>query len=270
MVIQEQEFRQFAEFVRSRYGIHFKKEKRALVAGRLSNVLASMNMVSLSEYMDYVAADKTGKAASAMLDRITTNYTYFLREPAHFEYFQETVLPYLKQTVGNRDLRIWSAACATGEEPYTLAMVMDVFFGPQKKLWDTRILATDISEAALAVAKAGVYPQDKLSGLPADWRRRYFKPAGQGCAAVCDGIKEQVIFGNINLMGPAFPFKQKMHAIFCRNVMIYFDAATQAKLAERLCDVTMPGGFLFVGHAESLSRGRTRYAYVKPAVYRKE
>lgn len=267
--IQEEEFRQFASFVKTNFGIHFKDEKKTLVEGRLGTLLTSMNFSSLTEYMHYVTADTSGKAMSAMLDRITTNHTFFMREPAHFYYFRDKVLPYLAKTARDRDLRIWSAACSSGEEPYTLAMIMNEFFGPEKSLWDTKILASDISDHVLSVAKTGVYSKEKIEDLPDIWKKRYFKDAGNSSYALTERIKDEVIFTNINLMN-AFPFKRKMHVIFCRNVMIYFDTQTKESLAERLYDITEPGGFLFIGHSEGLNRDRTRYKYVMPAVYRKE
>lgn len=270
VVIQEQEFRQFADYIKAHYGIHFKSEKKTLVEGRLARVLSSMNFGTLTEYMNYVTADKTGKAASAMLDRITTNHTFFMREPAHFYFFRDIVLPYLMKTVKDKDLRIWSAASSTGEEPYTLAMIIDEFFGPNKAGWDTKMLATDISEGVLAAAKAGIYSKEKMNDLPEAWRRRYFKEHDAGRYILSDKIRNEVIFSKINLMDPGFPFKRKMHVIFCRNVMIYFDNETKDKLVERFYDITEPGGFLFIGHSESVNREKTRYRYVMPAVYRKE
>ena len=270
VVIKEQEFRQFADYIRAKYGIHFKDEKKTLIEGRLGHVISSMNMSSLTEYMDYVMADKTGKAASAMLDRITTNHTFFMREPAHFHYFRDKVLPYLAKTVKDKDLRIWSAACSSGEEPYTLVMIMDEFFSPNKDQWDTKILATDISSAVLAAAKAGIYNKEKMSDLPEAWIRRYFKKYDDENYILSERLRNEVIFSNINLADSVFPFRKKMHVIFCRNVMIYFDNDTKDKLAERFYNITEPGGFLFIGHSEGLNREKTRYGYVMPAVYRKE
>lgn len=270
VVINEQEFRKFADYIKTNYGIHFKNEKKALVAGRLNHVLSGMNMSSLTEYMDYVAADKTGQAASAMLDKLTTNYTFFMREADHFYYFRDRVLPYLSRTVRDKDLRIWSAACSTGEEPYTLAMIIDGFFGVEKAAWDTKILATDISPGVLAAARAGIYNKEKVAELPASWRQRYFKEYDAGNVILSEKIRNEVIFSNINLMDPVFPFKRKMHVIFCRNVMIYFDNETKDRLVERLYEITEPGGFLFIGHSEGLNRETMRYRYVMPAVYRKE
>lgn len=270
MIISEQDFRQFADYVKANYGIYFKKEKKTLVEGRLRNVLSSMNFGSLSEYLEYVKSDKTGKAASVMLDRITTNHTFFMREPAHFYYFRDTVLPYMVKTRREKDLRIWSAACSTGEEPYTLAMIIADYFGASKDGWDTTILATDISQGVLNAAKTGLYSSERMSDIPDTWRKRYFKEDGSGNFVLSEKIRNEVIFRNLNLMDAAFPFKRKMHVIFCRNVMIYFDSEAKERLVERLYEVTEPGGFLFIGHSEGLNRDRTRYRYVMPAVYRRE
>lgn len=269
MIIQEKEFRQFAEYIRSNYGINFKDEKKMLIEGRLGHLLASMNIKSLSEYMDYVKSDKSGKAASLMLDKITTNYTYFMREPEHFKYFKEFVLPYLSKTVKDKDLRIWSAACSTGEEPYTLAMIMDEYFGVNKSLWNTEVLATDISQRALDMAKKGVYDKEKVSNLPKAWKKLYFKDYDDQQYILTEEIRKQVVFANLNLMDTSFPFRRKMHVIFCRNAMIYFDNKAKEKLIQNLYDITEPGGYLFIGHSEGLNRETMRYRYVMPAVYRK-
>lgn len=270
MVIQEKEFRQFADYIKLNYGIHLKAEKKTLVESRLGQLFISMNIGSLMEYLEYVKADKTGQAAAVMLDKLTTNYTFFMREPEHFRFFKDRVLPYLSQTVKDKDLRIWSAACSTGEEPYTLAMLIDEFFGPNKAAWDTKILATDISKAAVTAARTGIYDKEKLSDLPEAWKKHYFKGIDTKKSILTEKIRNEVIFSNINLMDQTFPFKRKMHVIFCRNVMIYFDADTKDRLAEHLYDITEPGGFLFIGLSEGLNRDTTRYKYVMPAVYRKE
>lgn len=270
IAIQEQEFKDFANYIRINYGIHFKAEKKTLIEGRLGNLITSMHMNSLDEYMAYVKADKSGKATSVMLDKITTNYTFFMREPEHFTYFKTTVLPYLTNKVRDRDLRIWSAACSTGEEPYTLAMLIDEYFGFDKRGWDTKILATDISKAAISTAKSGIYENEKIAELPLSWQKKYFKAYDFQQSEVIDKIKNEIIFGNINLMDKSLPFKRKMHVIFCRNVMIYFDGPTKEKLIDKLYDITEPGGFLFIGHSEGLNRETTKYKYIRPAIYRKE
>lgn len=270
LTIKEDEFRQFADYIKSNYGIHFKKEKKTLIEGRLGNLLASLNFKSLTEYMDYVKADKTGQAATVMLDKITTNHTFFMREPAHFNYFRDTVLPWLHQTARNKDMRIWSAACSSGEEPFTLAMLIDEYFGGNKAGWDTTILASDISQKVLDMAKTGIYSEEKMSDVPERWKKKYFKDQGSGQYMISDAIRREVVFGRINLMDEVFPFKKKMHVIFCRNVMIYFDNEVKEKLVNHLYEITEPGGYLFIGHSEGLNREKTRYRYIMPAVYRKD
>jgi chemotaxis protein methyltransferase CheR len=267
--ITSKEFTRFSDYIRANYGISLGPHKKILVSGRLGSLLEKGGFKSLSDYMDYVVSDTTGRAASDLVDRITTNHTFFMREASHFKYFSETVLPLFARTVANRDLRIWSAACSSGEEPYTLAMIMDRFFGKTKLLWDTRILATDISGNILDTAQKGVYSKQKVSALPEDWRRRYFSEFDQENMVLNEAIKKEVVYRKLNLMDRSFPFRQKFHAIFCRNVMIYFDSDTKNELAQKLYDLTEPGGFLFIGLSESLDRNSTRYSYIMPSVYRK-
>lgn len=267
---QDNAFQAFADYIRKEYGIHFKGEKKTLIEGRLAPVWRALNIHCLGDYLAYVQADQTGAAASVMLDRITTNHTFFMREPAHFSYFRDQVLPYLSTTVRDRDLRIWSAACSSGEEPYTLAMIMADYFGQQKKMWNTQILATDISSQVLSTARQGIYSREKTQALPESWRTTYFKPHDDAHDVLTENIRSDVIFSHLNLVNPRFPFKKGMHVIFCRNVMIYFDQQTKEDLINRLYENTQPGGFLFVGHSESIDRDKTRYRYIQPSVYRKE
>ena len=224
----------------------------------------------MSDYLDFVIADKTVHASNAMINKITTNHTFFMREAEHFNYFREYVLPFLKGAVTNKDLRIWSAACSTGEEPYTLAMIIDDYFGREKVFWDTKILATDISEKVLGIAKKGIYSNEKIKAVPSDWKTRFFNEYDTENSILNDKIRNEVTFRMLNLVDTRFSFKQKFHVIFCRNVMIYFDTKTKDELIERFYNLTEKGGYLFIGHAEFLNRELTRYKYVMPAVYRKE
>ncbi len=267
--ISDKEFQQLAEFVRERYGINLGKEKRALVMGRLQNVLLNNNFASFSAFYDHVISDKTGNAITTLVNRLSTNHTFFMRESDHFQFFKNTVLPYLVSAVANRDLRIWSAGCSTGEEPYTLAMIIADFLGSAKATWDTKVLATDISANCLQTAARGVYLNDNVASLPASWKLEYFKKLDADNSMLVDRIKNEIIFRNFNLMQP-FPFKKRFHVIFCRNVMIYFNAHTKAELINKFYDFTEPGGYLFIGHAESLQRDNTPYKYIIPAVYRKD
>ncbi len=270
VAITEKEFMQFAEYIKANYGIHLKADKQSLVAGRLNSVLLSNNFNSLSEYLDYVVSDKTGQAVVTLLDKITTNHTFFMREVDHFHYFRDKVLPTLVRTVKDKDLRIWSAACSSGEEPYTLAMIIDEFLGKEKMWWDTKILATDISSNVLDIAKNGVYSKERVAALPASWKLNYLKELDSENTILTEKVRNEVIYRKLNLMDSVFPFKRKFHVIFCRNVMIYFDNNTKNELVNKLYDLTEYGGYLFIGHSESLNRNDTRYKYVIPAVYRKE
>ncbi|HWR60891.1 MAG TPA: protein-glutamate O-methyltransferase CheR, partial [Clostridia bacterium] len=199
VAITEKEFRQLAQYIKSNYGINLKKEKQALVMGRLSNVLANKGFSSFSNYFDYVISDKSGEAVITLINKITTNHTYFMREPDHFYFFRDRVLPFLKRTVADRDLRIWSAACSSGEEPYTLAMILDEFFGREKPLWDTKILSTDISEKVLDIARTGIYGNERIAPLPAGWRMNYFKKYDNENSILIDRIKNEVIYRKLNL-----------------------------------------------------------------------
>ncbi len=268
--ISEREFAQLVNFMKTNYGVDLT-HKKSLVVGRLQNYIARNNFGSLAAYLKYVQEDRTGAALDTLVNKLTTNHTYFMREADHFVYFRDLVLPYLvEKERENKDLRIWSAGCATGEEAYTLAMTIADFFGAEKETWDTKILATDISTKALEKAVQGIYSNDKLRLVPPPWRRKYFLKIDQQRSAVVDTIKREVIFRRFNLMEKVFPFKKKFHVIFCRNVMIYFAAKTQTELANRFYDALESGGYLFIGQAEFLNREETKFRYLNPGVYRKE
>jgi chemotaxis protein methyltransferase CheR len=193
-----------------------------------------------------------------------------MREADHFLYFRDKVLPYLIKTVRNKDLRIWCAACSSGEESYTLAMILDEFLGKEKKKWDTKVLATDISEKVLSIARTGVYEKERIEPLPEMWKKCYFNKYDSENLILTDAIRNEVIYRKLNLMEPIFPFKKKFHTIFCRNVMIYFDSDTKNQLVKKMYNRLEYGGYLFIGHSESLDRETTSFKYIMPAVYRKE
>ncbi|HMM19801.1 MAG TPA: protein-glutamate O-methyltransferase CheR [Selenomonadales bacterium] len=267
--ITDREFMDLVQFIKLNYGINLA-EKKSLVLGRLHNYILQGGFGSFSAYFRHVVSDPTGQAVVVLIDKLTTNHTYFMREPQHFAFLERVVLPYLAKAGGAaRDLRIWSAGCSTGEEPYTLAMMIDSFFGSEKRQWDAKILATDISTMALGKGKQGIYPSSGLEGLPENWKKRYFRPYNQENHILTEQIRSEVVFRRFNLINEAFPFKKKFHVIFCRNVMIYFDAEARRDLIRRFYQQTEPGGYLFIGHSESVNRSETKYEFVAPAVYRK-
>ncbi|MDK2808100.1 MAG: chemotaxis protein methyltransferase CheR [Clostridiales bacterium] len=268
--ITTEEFHILADYIKALYGIRLKEEKRSLVNGRLSAVIRKHQLSGFSEYFSYVKADTSGKAAIELINKLTTNHTFFMRESAHFSYFYEVVLPYLFANVSDYDLRIWSAGCSTGEEPYTLAMYLADFFGDRKGNWDTKVLATDLSTEALDKARKGRYKREEIDNLPPLWKQKYFSYPDFETAQILPLIYNEVIFRKFNLMEAVFPFKKRFHVIFCRNVMIYFDTRTKEELVDKLYQITEPGGYLFIGHSESLNRETTKYRYVMPSLYRKE
>lgn len=268
LTINDKDFQRLVTFVHQNYGIDLSK-KRQLIIGRLSNTILSMGFSSFEQYIDNLINNKKPEDLELMLNKLTTNYTFFMREGAHFELFKDTILPYLVETKKDKVLSIWSAAGSSGEEPYTISMILKEFFGAKASAWDTRVLATDISQNALIAAKNAVYDEDSLKELSSGWKSKYFRPAGEpGTYTVAPEIKSNVIFRTFNLMDP-IRFRLKFDVIFCRNVMIYFDQPTKEALVKRFYDATNPGGYLLIGHSESLNKATTPYKYLKPATYRK-
>jgi chemotaxis protein methyltransferase CheR len=269
--INDGDFKNLTQFIKSNYGINLT-QKRTHIEGRLSNIILEKGFENFSDYLEYAFGDKTGEEIVVLINKLTTNHTYFMRESKHFEYVRDTVLPYIASTVKDHDLRVWSAGCSTGEEPYTLEMIMQDYFSQNPFTWDTQILATDISNRALEIARHGIYTEEAISEVPSMWKLNYFEKVSgsDGGFRIKEKIKSNVIFRAFNLMKPEFPFRKKFHIIFCRNVMIYFDQPTKDALIDRFYESTEPGGYLFIGHSESVNRESTKYKYIMPAVYRRE
>lgn len=264
--LTDSEFSFLVEFIKSSYGIDLGR-KRVLMEGRLNSYLVEQGYPDYGAYIQALQADQTGRELTNLLNRLTTNHTFFMRESEHFKYFRDAVLPGLERTVFNRDLRIWCAAASTGEEPYTLAMILNDRFGGRSPEWDKTLLATDISMRALETAKQGVYSAESIKDIPAAWKKQYFTTLPDGHVQVQPEIRSEVLFRRFNLMDPIVA-KRPFHVVFCRNVMIYFDMPTKAALAERIYDAMAPGGYLFIGFTESLPKP-TRFQYIMPSVYQK-
>lgn len=267
--ITDQEFDLMASFIQKHYGIHLKKEKKALMIGRLHKVLTSKGVNSFTEYYEYLCNDTSGDAVAELVDRISTNHTFFMREADHFDFFRSVVLPDLKSSLRRRDLRVWCAASSSGEEPYTLAMIINDVFEDAYPHWDTKILATDISNDMLKKAQDGVYENQAVKSLPDLWVKKYFVKKDADTMQVTSNIKSQVIYRRLNLMDHPFPFKEKLHVIFCRNVMIYFDQVTKDRLVAQFYNLLEDGGYLFIGHSEAINRKNNPFVYIRPSVYRK-
>lgn len=270
MEMTDHEFNDFSNYIRSNFGINLTDKKRTLLTSRLNMVLENGNFGSFSDYFNHVISDRTGQAVNELVDKVTTNHTFFYREKQHYEYLTKEVLPYfINENQQSKDLRLWSAGCSTGEEPYSIAMVMADYLGNQRILWDTKILATDISNHALTKAKRGIYTNENIKNNPPIWNKLYFRPYDKDNSIIVDSIKREVIFRRFNLLSQ-FTFKKQFHVIFCRNVMIYFDMETKMDIVEKFYQMLEPGGYLFIGHSESIDKSSTRFKYIKPSVYRKD
>lgn len=272
MQLTDLEFQLIRSLVYKSCGINLGEQKRSLVAARLQKILLSGGFDSFQEYYDHVIRDASGRALLNLVDQISTNHTYFFREKDHFDSLINIALPGISEEQrknGRRQIKIWSAGCSSGEEPYTLAMILMEYLGGNLLNLDAGILATDISVSVLETAMAGIYSADKISQVPLPYRQRYFSLLKNGNWAVKQCLRDMVLFRRLNLMSQEFQFKGLFRVIFCRNVMIYFDKATQQKLIERFYRYTEPGGYLFIGHSETIDRGAGLYKYIKPSVYQK-
>jgi len=261
------EFDQFRRLAYDKFGLDLRDGKEELVSARLGKKIRELHFRSYQEYYRHVTEDRTGEALAALIDALTTNHTSFYREPAHFDFLRQKVLPGL----GQRDrIPIWSAACSSGEEPYTIAFSVLEELG-QPGFGQLRILATDISMRVLESARKGVYPAARFESMaPLEQRRYLLRGQGQwkDWYQVKPEIRRLVEFRRLNLM-EGFSELGPFPVIFCRNVMIYFDKPTQQDLVQRLAQCLEPGGYLLIGHAESLNAIQHPLRYIHPAVYRK-
>ncbi len=251
-------------------GIALHEGKGALVTARLQKRLRARGLRSFREYIRYVQGDASGDELTALIDAITTNHTAFFREPQHFTFLRDLVLPPLVARNPRGVIRGWSAACATGEEAYTIAMTMIDRLG-EAASWRARVLASDLSTRALAVARAAVYRVQRMGDVPPQTFLQYFEKlpgAPRGSVRVAAPVRQIVDIRQLNLLDPALG-GQTFDFIFCRNVMIYFDRQVQQRVVALLEQHLVPGGYLFVSHSESLTSLRHGLTWMAPAVYRR-
>jgi chemotaxis protein methyltransferase CheR len=272
--MRDSEFEFIRSLVYERSRIHLGNEKRELVLARLNKRLRANHMESISDYCRFLQEPESAKAELPhLIDVISTHHTAFFRENQHFEFVREKAVPEFCERARKErwvKLRVWSAACSSGEEPYTLAIVLTESFRGMS--WSWQLDATDISEGTLAKARAGIYPAETVEKMSPERVKHYFQ-RGVGPQAgnyrVKSELRTAVHFGQLNLLGGPPPSPEPFHMIFCRNVMIYFDKTTQEELVQKLGRALVPGGYLFVGHSESLTSIRHSLQSVQPAVYRR-
>jgi len=262
--LTDRQFKKVSDIIYGECGIVLKSGKEALVRARLVKRLRALKMGDFGEYMKYLQGDNGREELGLLVDVMTTNKTSFFREMAHFDFLGETVLPKLT----GRRLRFWSAACSSGEEPFSLAMfLLDSMPGLGSR--DVKILATDISPTILEKASKATYEEGVLLDLPSTFMRKYFvkvRNEDPHAYQVNDDVRKMIRIARLNLLHP-WPMKGPFNIIFCRNVMIYFDRPTQQRLINRFYEILEPGGYLFVGHSEGMSGVKHKFRYVQPATY---
>lgn len=265
-MLTDNDFMRIVNHIKQNYGIELIA-KRLLIEGRLGYTVKKNKFKDFADYIDYALSHRDSDIYQEFVDKLTTNHTYFMREKDHFDTVTNLILPYIEKTVTSKDVRIWSAGCSFGNEPYNLAMVIDDYFKERKQGWDLKILATDISERALGHARAGIYTESDIEDLPSLWKKKYFRKLDDGRFQVTDYLRNQVVFKYLNLMED-FNHKKPFDLILCRNVMIYFDTDTRDNLVEKFYQNTKVGGYLLIGHAENVSV-KSRYTMIKPSVLRR-
>lgn len=262
--LSEREFTRIKSRVYSVAGISLSNAKRTLVVSRLSKLVRALGLTSFDAYVDFLERGGTAEDGQDFVNALTTNLTRFYREDHHFEHLRTHVAALVQSRPRGTRLRIWSAGCSTGQEPYTIGMdLLSVF--PELRRWDFKILATDIDTAVLAKAARGSYPESELSGLSPERARLLEKP-GDGTIRVPGQVRELVSFKPLNLMS-AWPVKGPFDAIFCRNVAIYFDKPTQGEVFGRFAKLLAPEAFLYIGHSENLGSGSDGFRLVGKTIY---
>ena len=253
-------------------GIDLADDRVALVEGRLRPVMREHRFRNYHDLLRIIQTPGNEALTRELIDRLTTNHTHFHREPRHYEILTQQVIPEISAAAihrGDRDLRVWCAAASFGQEPYELCMTLMHTLGNDYNTFSAGVLATDISVRALETARTGIYPEADCVKLPAQLRIAYLDPLPGGRYAIQERVKKEVMFRRFNLQQPSYPFKKGFDVIFCRNVLIYFSPDTQQRVLNRLISALRPGGYLFIGHAESPGTARSRLENAGPSVFRR-
>jgi chemotaxis protein methyltransferase CheR len=273
LVLKDSDFQNFSRYVYNKCGINLHEGKKELVKARLGKILRQRNFSSFRKYYNHVVNDKSGRELLLLLDALSTNLTYFFRESQHFDFLKARALPEIvkeKMPSRNNTIRFWSAGCSSGEEAYSIAIAASEILNHNEK-WHIKILATDLSTKVLAKAHTGIYEKGKIDIIPYELKRRYFQRGDnkwKGYCRVKEEVKKNITFQRLNL-GEDFRFTVPFDVIFCRNVMIYFDDFTKNTLIEKLFRNLSHGGYLFIGHAESLTSIKHPFKYIQPSIYQK-
>lgn len=273
--LSQNDFERLSSFIYGNFGIKMPQSKKSMLKGRLGKRLRALQFTDFSEYCDFLFSEQGLKEELVhLVNAVTTNKTDFFREPTHFSYLREKSVPQLQQMYkykSGRSLKIWSAGCSTGEEPYTIAMVLSEIQMAQPD-FSYEILATDISTKVLEIAKRGIYPMERIGPIDYRYRKKYLlksRDQKRNEVRIVPELRRKVSFGRLNFMAEQFGLPEVVDIIFCRNVIIYFDKETQEELMNKFCHYLNQGGYLFVGHSESLQGYDTPLSQVAPTIYRK-
>ncbi len=267
--LHDDDFRKISALVAKRSGIVIDDRKRAFIHGRLGRRLRILGLANFAEYCRLLEGPEGAGEQDMLVNAITTNHTSFFRESHHFDYLAQTVLPATIKANGPRNgrLRLWSAGCSTGEEPYSLAMTLRDCRLPMNG-WDVRVLATDLDTNVVRHAAEGLYDAERVEAIPPPLRKQYVSTEPDGRAAMDDTLRSLITFKPLNLLED-WPMTGPFDVIFCRNVVIYFDKPTQRRLFDRFATILRPDGWLFVGHSESLTNISDRFDLVGRTIYRR-
>ncbi len=267
----DQDFETIKLLAKQRTGIELGEHKKEMIYSRIVRRIRALGMSDFRRYLQYLDESPEAELTN-FINSITTNLTSFFRESHHFDFLESTVIPELiKKKKGSNRIRIWSAGCSTGEEPYSIAMTLHK--GLNKDRWNAKILATDLDTNVLAHGRAGVYSAERIGNMNPDLVKKYFTGSGDRNASgetmeAKDSLKQLITFNSLNLLGD-WPMKGKFDVIFCRNVVIYFSKDTQRELFDRYANILEPNGYLFIGHSESLHGVTKRFESVGRTIYRK-
>lgn len=269
----QDDFARISQFVHTQYGIQLPETKMKMVEARLQRRLRALGFEQFSDYLDLVFGKPGGEEYMKMIDAITTNKTDFFREPAHFHFLENELLPAVYNNKATTDpLRIWSAACSSGEEVYSIAITIEEFHRQLGRPLKYQVDGTDLSTRVLNVAQRGVYDETKLNSVPLHIKKRYFlksKDEQNPKGKIKPAFRQKIAFRRLNLVKEYSSPGYRYDAIFCRNVLIYFDRRTQARVVSTLCEHLVPGGHLFIGHSESLTNMDLPLVQVRPTIYRR-
>ncbi len=267
--MDDESFERLSQYVTTVYGIKLPPAKRSMLESRLNKKVKSLGLSTYRELLDLVFS-KEGKHSELLnvIDLITTNKTDFLREPLHFKFLSDSFLPEYFRTYGSRTLKVWSAACSTGEEPYTIMMVLEEF-KKTNPFFNYSVMASDISLRVIQSAHHGIYTLDKINSIPPEWKRDYFlrsKDRSSNLVRIKPALRNKITYQRINLMDQSYSAAEQ-DIIFCRNVLIYFDKVVQEKVIRKLASSLRPGGILFLGHSESIMNMNVPLKQINPTVY---